>query len=205
MHASPGRVRWIESYHQPSSLVPVIFHSCRLLTAEIFAIIPPSDIGRAYLEKLEGVLVLFAAWLDFEPFSMDNDNPQIDTPPKMQKAVASDEQAASAAGPSTSSTVDYPMENDWEYVHGRVDPGVDESIHLVEGIAAEESSQEGRYNSFLSSSDENEETSVAAQFNFLHGMHSFVALPYTCQYLLLPHVIIFPEEHKPLFNLTCCS
>lgn len=49
-------------------------------------------------------------------------------------------QASSAEGSSTAAKplVDYPMENDWEYVHGRVDPGVDESIHLVEGVSAGE-------------------------------------------------------------------
>lgn len=30
------------------------------------------------------------------------------------------------------------MDNTWEYVHGRVDPGLEESMNLVESVAARE-------------------------------------------------------------------
>ncbi len=36
------------------------------------------------------------------------------------------------ASPSTET--DYPLENDWEYLHGRINPGVEENFDLVESI-----------------------------------------------------------------------
>ncbi len=35
---------------------------------------------------------------------------------------------------SSSAETDYPMENDWEYLHGRINPGIEENLHLVESL-----------------------------------------------------------------------
>lgn len=39
---------------------------------------------------------------------------------------------------SSSSAVEIPMDSTWEYVHGRIDPGLEESMNLVESVAARE-------------------------------------------------------------------
>jgi hypothetical protein len=36
---------------------------------------------------------------------------------------------------SSPSGIDIPMDKDWEYLHGRVDPGQDENISLVASVA----------------------------------------------------------------------
>jgi hypothetical protein len=36
---------------------------------------------------------------------------------------------------SSTSGLDIPMDNDWEYLHGGIDPGQDESVALVESVA----------------------------------------------------------------------
>jgi hypothetical protein len=74
---------------------------------------------------------------------------------------------------SLMSDLDFPMDNNWEYMHGRVDPGVDESIHLVEGITVEQPKGKARqqYDFQLPSNYERgESSSAAAQFDTLHGM-----------------------------------
>lgn len=102
------------------------------------------------------------------------DNPQIDSSPKMQKATISNEKvvsntaSASESEGSSGSLADYPMENNYKYVHGRVDPGFDESIHLVEGIAVRKSLEEGRRD-FLTSSDVNQEATIA-RYKVSQGM-----------------------------------
>lgn len=56
------------------------------------------------------------------------------------------------------------MDNDWEYLHGGVDPGQDENLNLVQSVAVtgpEEADLEQRNN--LSSSKENGESSKASQ------------------------------------------
>jgi hypothetical protein len=71
------------------------------------------------------------------------------------------------------------MDNDWEYLHGGVDPGQDENLTLVESVAVtgrEEVDLEQRNN--LSSSKENDESSKARQ--------SLVGMPLTHPGLLKP-------------------
>jgi hypothetical protein len=78
------------------------------------------------------------------------------------------------------------MENDWEYLHGGVDPGQDENLNLVESVAVtgrEEADLEHRNN--LSSSKENGESSKAPQC--LVGMpltHPGFLKPLPCPFLL---------------------
>lgn len=97
------------------------------------------------------------------------DNPQLDSSPKMQQAtnsnekVASDTASDSESGASSGSLAEYPMDNNYEYVHGAVDPAFEESIHLVEGIAVQKSLEGGRHN-LLSSLNENEERTVTPYY-----------------------------------------
>lgn len=39
---------------------------------------------------------------------------------------------------SSSSTSNFPMENDWEYLHGRIDPGQEENFDLVDSVPVEQ-------------------------------------------------------------------
>jgi hypothetical protein len=63
------------------------------------------------------------------------------------------------------------MDNDWEYLHGRVDPGQDESLNLVESVVVEvpETADLEQRNT-LSSPIEHGESSNASQG--VHGMSS---------------------------------
>lgn len=54
---------------------------------------------------------------------------------------------------SSGSGLDIPMDNDWEYLHGGIDPGQDENIKLVESVPVtgpEEAELEQRNNLSLS-------------------------------------------------------
>jgi hypothetical protein len=65
---------------------------------------------------------------------------------------------------SSTSGLDPPMENNWEYLHGGVDPGQDESLKLVESVTVtrpEEADLEQRNN--LSCSKEKGESSKVPQ------------------------------------------
>jgi len=95
----------------------------------------------------------------------------------MQKATDSKEQvastsaSASASSDAASSLANYPMENNYQYVHGRVDPGFEESIHLVESIEGGKPSQENHHG-FLPSHDEVGQSStsqfIVSQGTLLH-------------------------------------
>lgn len=45
---------------------------------------------------------------------------------------------------SAASTAHYPMENTWEYVHGRIDPGVEGNLSLLESLPKEQGGAEVR-------------------------------------------------------------
>ncbi|PMD12000.1 hypothetical protein NA56DRAFT_58259 [Hyaloscypha hepaticicola] len=63
---------------------------------------------------------------------------------------------------SSTSSLDPPMENDWEYRHGRVDPGQDENLNLLESVPVtgpEEGELEQRNNLSLSK-DKSESSNV---------------------------------------------
>ena len=73
---------------------------------------------------------------------------------------------------SSTSSLDPPMENDWEYRHGRVDPGQDENLNLLESVPVtgpEEGELEQRNN--LSLSKDKSESSNVPQRGLL-GMSS---------------------------------
>lgn len=56
---------------------------------------------------------------------------------------------------SSSSQLDPPLENNWEFLHGRVDPGPDASLALVDGIEAKEPERlRGRNGGALETLDE---------------------------------------------------
>jgi hypothetical protein len=72
---------------------------------------------------------------------------------------------------SSTSGLEIPLDNDWEYLHGRVDPGQDESLSLVESVAVpvpEITDLEQRNN--LSSSKEKDESCKVPQPRSLLGM-----------------------------------
>jgi hypothetical protein len=76
---------------------------------------------------------------------------------------------------SSTSALDPPMDNDWEYLHGRVDPGQDENLNLVESVPVrgpENADLEQRNN--LSASKEHGESSKAPQglLGMSHLTHS---------------------------------
>jgi len=61
---------------------------------------------------------------------------------------------------SSSSEVPFPMDNDWEYLHGGINPGIEENYPLVESIPAKDPEKEVlREKNNLPSSDENGEFS----------------------------------------------
>ncbi len=67
---------------------------------------------------------------------------------------------------SSTSGINIPMDNDWEYLHGRVDPGQDENISLVASVAVTEPDRadlEQRNN--LSASDEKNGSGKTLQIN----------------------------------------
>lgn len=61
----------------------------------------------------------------------------------------------------SSSGLPIPMDNNWEYLHGRVNPGADESLFLVESVDVKEAEREDlhRRNELLAS-DEHDKSEV---------------------------------------------
>jgi hypothetical protein len=69
------------------------------------------------------------------------------------------------------------MDNDWEYLHGRLNPGQEESIFLVESVDVKEAEREDlhRRNDLLTSDD-------PGMKMFL--LPNFMTMPYVCCILL---------------------
>jgi hypothetical protein len=46
--------------------------------------------------------------------------------------------AASSSTPSAAAALDPPMDNDWEFLHGRLDAAVDANLEIIESVPVED-------------------------------------------------------------------
>lgn len=108
---------------------------------------PPSDLGGA--SRRRRIPRKWTFYIDNHPQKPTSMNSDLHT-------MASDEHMT-----SPSSGMSFPMENDWEYRHGRVDPGRDENIRLLEPVHIE-GSKTRESATIPSLSNDNSEPSSAA-------------------------------------------
>jgi hypothetical protein len=83
------------------------------------------------------------------------------------------------------------MDNDWEYLHGRLNPGQEESIFLVESVDVKEAEREDlhRRNDLLTSDEQDKSAVEGPKASIDPGMKmfllpNFMTMPYVCCILL---------------------
>jgi hypothetical protein len=83
------------------------------------------------------------------------------------------------------------MDNDWEYLHGRLNPGQDESVFLVESVDVKEAEREDlhRRNDLLTSDEQDKSAAEGSKAPIDQGMKmfllsNFMTMPYVCCILL---------------------
>jgi hypothetical protein len=86
------------------------------------------------------------------------------------------------------------MDNDWEYLHGRLNPGQEESIFLVESVDVKEAGREDlhRRNDLLTSGEQDKSAAEGPKAPIAPGMKmfllpNFMTMSYIC--CILPSAI----------------